>query len=219
VFKILKAIVIFSVIWQVIPRLAGLMLRRLDVEYDATIANELSILIGSVLFISFNWEKDYGFNIKTRNTIRIVLLTLLLQSIVILSFSFLIISKAPLPDFVTHSSLFLVFLKYVILPAVSEEIFMRGLMQTNLDFIQGSISLRSIQLTAPVTVTAFLFGAMHLFPLGSKGFLNFLTAFILGLIAGYHREKSGSLFPAFAAHASYNFWGGIPAKLMYMAFG
>jgi uncharacterized protein len=219
VLKILKAAAIFLVAWQLIPRLAGFVLRSMDIEYDLIIANELCILVGSLFFISFNRDKDYGINIKTESTLRIVLLTLLLQSCVILSFFFLIISKSSLPDFITHSSFLLVFLKFIVLAAISEEIFMRGLIQTELDFFQGSIRLRAIQLTTPVIVTAFLFGAMHLFPLGSKGMLNFMTAFILGLIAGYYREKSGSLFPALIAHASYNFWGGIPAKLMYIAFG
>jgi membrane protease YdiL (CAAX protease family) len=219
ILKILKVIIFFTLVWQGIPRMIGSLLRYLDIEYNAIVANELCILTGSLIIIFFHWEKEYGLNIRVESTLRIVLFTLAIQSLGILSFALLITIKAPLPQFVTNSTILSILSVYVVLPAICEEVFMRGLIQEELSFLEGSIRFRSLNLSTPVIVTAFLFGVMHLFPLDSKSFLNFLAPFIIGILAGYYKEKSGSLFPAFMVHASSNFWGGIPAKLMYMAFG
>jgi membrane protease YdiL (CAAX protease family) len=219
ILRILKVIIIFSLIWQGIPRIIGLFLNYLNVQFNAIVVNELCILIGSLLIIFFDRKKEYSLNIRFESTLRIFLLTFGIQSLGILSFALLIIIKAPLPQFVTNSTILTILLVYIVLPAICEEIFMRGLITEELSFLKGSIRFRSIDISTPVIVTAFLFGVMHLFPLDSKSFINFLAPFIIGIIAGYYKEKSGSLFPAFIVHASSNFWGSIPAKLMYMAFG
>jgi membrane protease YdiL (CAAX protease family) len=219
--KLLRVFTIFILVWQVFPAIVGDLLRYFDFQCNAIVANELTILVGSLIIFFFVGikKKQYGFHFNPEGFIKVILLTLLIQSLTILSFTLLVAFDGSIPDFFTRTPIQWILLVYVLLPALCEEIFMRGLIQTECDFLRGSLNIRSISLSSPVLVSAFLFGAMHLFPLGSKEYLNFLFTFLLGLIAGYYKEKSGSLFPAIIAHASYNFLGFLPAKLIYLAFG
>lgn len=212
----LYAISTFFVVWMGIPKLIGIFLREFEIKYDPILANETSILLSSLFFIYLMPnEKEYGFNLKGRNRLLSImlwafLLQLLPMAAIILSFHL----SLPLPKFVYSESLLGIFLKYVIYAPLCEEIFMRGLVQTNLSSLSGSLQIRRIQLSTSVVVTAFAFGVMHF--ITTKGIKDFISPFILGLIAGYHREKSNSLYPAFVAHATYNFCGGFFARVMYL---
>jgi membrane protease YdiL (CAAX protease family) len=213
--KLIKAAFIFIIVWLLIPWLVGLSLKELKIGYDPIVVNEIIILVGSGVFMLMDFkQKHYGFSLKFKYLMRITFLMLALQSITIISLALLIALSVKLPAFIYSESLTTIFLKYILLVPLAEEIFMRGLIQTNLSFLKGSVKVRSIQLSYSVIVTAVLFGTMHLLPLATHTFKDFLSSFILGLIAGYYREKTGSLFPAFAAHAAYNFRGGFVGKVM-----
>ena len=98
----------------------------------------------------------------------------------------------------------------------SEEIFTRGLIysyiaQFNYDKIESQKDRNSF----PIIISALFFSGMHLMLLlqGTKlgeVMLICAFAFIIGLIAGYFRDKSGSLIPAIVVHM----FGNIGCSLM-----
>ena len=103
-----------------------------------------------------------------------------------------------------------------ILASFSEEIFTRGLIysyiaQFNYDKIESQKDRNSF----PIIISTLFFSGMHLMLLlqGTKlgeVMLICAFAFIIGLIAGYFRDKSGSLIPAIVVHM----FGNIGCSLM-----
>lgn len=100
-----------------------------------------------------------------------------------------------------------------ILASVSEEVLHRGLIQSFLDPLSsGGLTLPGVRLTLPVVAGAVLFGATHvmLLTLGASGIYVGLvvgSAIVLGLVAGYWRERTGSLVPAILVHVLFNVTG------------
>ena len=100
-----------------------------------------------------------------------------------------------------------------ILASISEEVFTRGLIQGYLDPLGGTgFSLGRMRISLPVFISGLFFSLMH-FAVLSTGASVFpvviivLFAFALGIIAGYYREKSGSLIPAIMVHMCANIGG------------
>lgn len=97
--------------------------------------------------------------------------------------------------------------------SIGEEVLTRGWMQGYLEPLKSyGISFGSLRLSLPVIFCAAFFGAMHLglFTMGAAAsavWMIVVSAFAIGLIAGYYREKSGSLVPAYVAHALANMTG------------
>ena len=92
---------------------------------------------------------------------------------------------------------------------------MRGLIQGALDAWKNvGITLFGRHLSLPVLVGAVAFGLMHI-ALSTMGagtgqvIVTVLFAFLLGLVAGYYRETSGSLLPAIIVHMSGNIGGSL----------
>jgi len=79
-----------------------------------------------------------------------------------------------------------------VVPAISEELVFRGVVQRNL--VQGFKSRH-----VGVWVAAFIFSAIHL------QFFGFVPRFVLGLILGYLYEWSGNILVPMAAHFTQNF--------------
>jgi membrane protease YdiL (CAAX protease family) len=104
--------------------------------------------------------------------------------------------------------------------SISEELFFRGLVQGFLSPLGArGFAIRGIRLSLPVTIAAVAFGLGHVGLLGTLpppavAFVM-VTATILGIIAGRHREATGSVVPAIAAHMTFNIVGaGIPIVVM-----
>ncbi len=100
-----------------------------------------------------------------------------------------------------------------LLASVSEEIFTRGLIQSLLTPVKHlGARMGNVFISVPVIVSALVFGLMHL-PMLFMGMDIILGVDIvviavgLGLLAGYYREKTGSLLPAIAAHMMMNIAG------------
>ncbi len=97
--------------------------------------------------------------------------------------------------------------------SVSEEILTRGLIQSFLTPLsEYGFSVFGVRISLPIVTGALFFGLMHaallttgmaLFPVISI----VVFASILGLIAGYQREQTGSLIPAILVHAIGNIGG------------
>ncbi len=106
-------------------------------------------------------------------------------------------------------------IKVWILASIGEEIIFRGLILTYLSSrIYTSFSLFRLRITHATLISAIFFSLVH-FMLLTKGaggaqmaFIAVMT-FILGLGAGYFREKTGSLVPAIIMHVLFNVCGHI----------
>ncbi|MBK6515309.1 MAG: CPBP family intramembrane metalloprotease [Polyangiaceae bacterium] len=87
-------------------------------------------------------------------------------------------------------SALLVGLTIALAPAFAEELFFRGVLQPSLTARLGPL--------AGVALASILFGAFHLDPPQAAG------AAVLGLALGFVTWRTGSLWPAIAAHAANN---------------
>ncbi len=96
----------------------------------------------------------------------------------------------------------------LLLAPLGEEFLFRGILES---------SLLEYGLLIAIIVPALLFSLIHLLPFKNtprKYLVTILiSAFILGLLAGYFRTLSGSLFPAYVTHAIFNLNGKIAEKL------
>ena len=121
--------------------------------------------------------------------------------------------------FMEGSFLSMIILVWIIASSI-EEIFYRGFLQTYLEPLKDiGLKFGKVYLSLPVILAAVMFGFMHLclkgmLPWVMVRFIIF-SATVLGLIAGYYREKTGSLIPAYFVHLTFNVVGmGLPRILM-----
>lgn len=104
--------------------------------------------------------------------------------------------------------------------SISEEMLTRGFIQGYLESLrERGISVGAVHISLPVIVAAIFFGLMHLalLTIGVHRIhvLNIVVFGVaLGLIAGYFREKSGSLVPAIVVHAIFNITGWLVATVV-----
>ncbi len=104
--------------------------------------------------------------------------------------------------------------------SICEEVFIRGLIQSSLSrLIKYGFKVLERRISLPVLISALLFGLLHLIQsaMGAGGYqvlVIVLFAFVLGLIAGYHREGTGSLVPAIMVHVSANVGGSLASYLI-----
>lgn len=100
-----------------------------------------------------------------------------------------------------------------ILASIAEELVFRGLIQSILSPLSRfGLSVGNLTLSVPVIIAAVLFGLIHLglltMDVDAKYVLTIVTgAVIAGLMAGYFREKTGSIWPAVAVHSIFNITG------------
>ena len=100
-----------------------------------------------------------------------------------------------------------------VIASICEETLHRGLIQSFLEPLRiHTMTVFGIQLSFPVIAAAVLFGSMHMMLLTMAadavhvgGIVG--SATVLGLVAGYYREKTGSLLPAFLVHMLFNACG------------
>lgn len=90
-----------------------------------------------------------------------------------------------------HLSLPAAFILWCLVPAVTEEIGFRGLMQTFL--------LRALTPGKAIFVSSLLFAAAHL------SVLSFPYLLLVGMLLGWLLQKTGSVYPGIIIHAAHNF--------------
>lgn len=171
-----------------------------------------SILI--ILLFNKGKLKGYGFNWSVDfPVIKIILISLLF------GFVFSIIEIYIIPATTENPTSNFSFIEDVIyiwlLASVAEEVLARGLIQGYLSPLKHiRVKLLKYDISLPILVGALFFGAMHLMLL-SIGIdiykvLNIVIfGILLGLIAGYQKEKTNSLIPAIIVHMCFNVGGSI----------
>ncbi|MFC1850185.1 lysostaphin resistance A-like protein [candidate division CSSED10-310 bacterium] len=100
--------------------------------------------------------------------------------------------------------------------SVCEEIFTRGFLQSYLEPLRkyGFTLLKRWRLSVPVLFSGIFFGLMHIVAIKAMGPPVLVFTTILGLVAGYYREKTGSLWPAIIIHALFNVGGMAPPWIL-----
>jgi membrane protease YdiL (CAAX protease family) len=73
-------------------------------------------------------------------------------------------------------------------------------------------------LSLPVIFGGLYFGMMHIVAIKRMGPLVILFTTLLGLVAGYYREKTKSLIPAIIIHALFNIGGSLPMWILSWIF-
>ncbi|MCP4703416.1 MAG: CPBP family intramembrane metalloprotease [candidate division Zixibacteria bacterium] len=189
---------------------------------------QFTLLVVSLVlayYLSGNNLVSYGFKLTNiKNLFRPIIISIGAVVLFFISMNILMVSLGLNPEEMGGSGLdksipnFLI--TVALFASICEEIFYRGLLFGFLEplnkyrfrFFKSEISL-------PVTICALMFGVGHLCLLGKMNYVIvvsiIVSATLLGLIAGYYREKTGSLLPAIAAHITFNLVAfGIPTIMM-----
>jgi membrane protease YdiL (CAAX protease family) len=172
----------------------------------------LAIALLAMLLIGRGQAARFGLRSPARiDWIRMALAVIVLQVAVTLLFLPFAVSGPG--HFAEGFSFLEIVIGVWVIASTCEEVVSRGLVQGYLQPLAGyGIQLRRLRLSVPVLVGAAFFAAMHI-PLLVMGIATLLgvqiliSAFVLGLIAGHFRERSGSLLPAIAAHSFANIVG------------
>jgi len=165
---------------------------------------------------------DFGLRSCTLDDFRAPLLWALIGGVFIQFILYLIVpsfigkSVGPSADYSLLQTILFVW----ILASFAEEILFRGLIQGLLSPLSHwRFSLGAISLSMPVIIAALLFGLVHLGLLTVKVEAKYVLvivagAVVVGLVAGFFREKTWSLWPAVAVHALFNITGSGMASLL-----
>lgn len=109
-----------------------------------------------------------------------------------------------------HSSVLSAFFIIGVLAPIGEELLYRGYIQTTLScFNRYRFEMKAISISLPVLISSIIFAIAHLQLLLAGVTISFMimiliSTFIVGLITGYYREKTESLFPSILMHALFN---------------
>jgi membrane protease YdiL (CAAX protease family) len=174
-----------------------------------------------MLIISKGRLPRYGFRLSGIAALKMPLISAAIIALVVLLFFLLLGSIAGLSPSDTSAlpGADMSFLQVIIFiwlyASVCEEILFRGLIQTLLSPLkERGLKIFGVDLSVPVIIAALLFGLMHLALLSAGADLYSvltitLSGVVLGIIAGYYREKLDSLILAILVHMVFNIWGTI----------
>ncbi len=189
--------------------------------YTKNIIFKFYILILSIVMIWFVNDKsfkNYGF-VKAKNIsypkMTLISIGILIASMIIGGILFVGILRNYFPTennkvFPSQSILQMI-LTVWIWSSITEEFLSRGLVQGFMNHLKDK---KVIGLSISVIFSGLFFGAMHLslFNTMSYWFAGMIVsnATVVGLLAAYYREKSGSIAPAIYIHILANVVGSVP---------
>lgn len=214
---IVMAIVIFLLALWVVPFIGFISaaIESSPISYGEV--TQITLLIASLILIRVFSKGDfisYGFRLvglkklikSALISITAVILFFIVLNIIMMATG---IAADKLGDSGIEKSTINFLVTIVIIASTCEEIFYRGLIygymaplkKYGFNFIRAYISL-------PVIVCGLMFGLGHFCLIGQMNKIIVISivisATLLGLIAGYYREKSGSILPAIVAHMTFN---------------
>lgn len=181
-----------------------------------TLNHSLMLVFSIILILIINKGKLSGYGFKWNMKIPIVKVVFICLLLGFTASLINLIDKNNQADFPSSDFSFIEKVLFIWLWAsICEEVLTRGLIQGFLyplkhigfQFLHRYISL-------PVIIGAVFFGLMHLILLTlGISFLAVLDivffGIILGIIAGYYREQTGSIVPAIIVHMCFNIGGNI----------
>jgi len=222
--------VVYALALYVIPRIGFI-----QNIIDATVLSKGNItqflyLMFSLVLIYFLGEKkfsEYGFKAsKIKSVLWAVVISIPVElAMLFLMIFVVVISGGMSPEENPFASM--TFLETVIsvwiIASTCEEVFFRGFLYGYLSPLKKyGFNIFKLYISVPVIVCAVLFGLAHLCLIGRMPGamvpVIVLSTTLLGFIAGYFREKTGSLIPAIAAHITFNIVGyGVPKLIQLLA--
>ena len=207
-----------SVIAMLIPNLLILVKTK---SWLGAFINHTAMLVFSIiimLLLSKGKISTYGFKIVRDIQLKqIILLSLGIGISVNLIQPFL---PGEGLTFIGEFSFLQIVIFIWIYASICEEILTRGLIQGYLTpLTKYGFTVFKLRISVPVLVSALFFASMHIMLLImgieiSTVLTIVLSAFILGIIAGYYREKTESLIPAIIVHMLFNIGGYVGAFLI-----
>jgi membrane protease YdiL (CAAX protease family) len=230
ILRIIVAILLGLFVLNVVPYVEGLIVlinphTMNTFTWLIRVAEGVTMLVFSILIILFINKGNltqYGFTLgKNVRYVKFILLSFIIGIITMLITGIIaniLQSLYPVEGgehFASNYS-FLETVFYVwILASISEEVLTRGLIQGFLAPLKKyGFKIFKRYISVPILISALFFGLMHimLLTIGMNVYMVFavvITCFILGLVAGYYREKTGSLIPAIIVHAVFNMSGAL----------
>ena len=240
VLRLLFALVLFACVYAlalfVMPSLARLVgLHRACPWLSGTsLVPQLTFFVASIILACILGKGDlsaYGWrSVRPRHLLRPVVVSTITMLILMSPMLVAMITGADLPDEgMTSKGPWIAGLPQTVLfvwiiASICEEVFYRGLLQGILAPLRKyGVRVLGVRLTAPVGLCAVAFGLGHLCLRGMVPTPMLIAILIsttaLGLIAGYFREKTGSLMPAIAAHMTFNVVGTLMSLLVRSLHG
>jgi hypothetical protein len=166
-----------------------------------------------ILILSKGKIKEYGFKISGDLRLKQTKIVGFIAGLIVTSYVLYLPVKPP-PGTEDFTFLQVVILIWIY-ASICEEVLTRGLIQGYLSPLSPyGFSIFGLRISLPVLFAALFFGAMHI-ALLTTGLDSFsvwaivISAFIMGIIAGYYREKTESLIPAILIHMLFNISGSI----------
>ncbi|MCK4663714.1 MAG: CPBP family intramembrane metalloprotease [Bacteroidales bacterium] len=187
------------------------------------------LILSVIIILLLNGGKlySYGFNKgKNVNYARIIWISFILSIIclvivIILNIFYFVITKTE-PKGFDAAPFYQTIIFVWLWSSICEEVLSRGLIQGFLEpLVKFKIYVFKKNISLPVFVAALFFSCMHLSLLKTGMSLSLvigilISTFILGIIAGYYREKTGSLIPAILCHIVFNIGGSLPIIIKYL---
>ncbi len=230
-------LILAIVIWRVKLLLAGDLIPKIGFIKKFTESHDwisgsdvvqISMLIIALLLIYFIGKgkfADFGFRPAKIKIILKAFFIAVVISFVLFILNVISIMITGMPEGMGEGPVSENLLKNIIsiwlLASIIEEIFYRGFLQTFMNPLKDyGIKLKKIYLSLPVLAAAIMFGLMHFCLIGIMPdrivYFIVINAFILGIIAGYFREKTGSLIPAIGVHIGFNVVGMMIPQIMML---
>ena len=235
ILRLLLALALFACVYALalfmMPSLARLVgLRKACPWISGTsLVPQLTFFLASIILACILGKGDlsaYGWkSVKPRQLLRPIIVSTITMLILMSPMLVEMITggdmpdegmkpQGPWPEGLLHKILFI-----WIIASICEEVFYRGLLQGVLDPLRKfGVSVLRVRFTAPVALCAVAFGLGHLCLLGMVPtpmlIAILISTTVLGFIAGYFREKTGSLMPAIAVHMTFNVVGTLMPLLL-----
>jgi len=207
VFRIIISVVFFLFIYYFAPLIISSSdLIRAIPGNTPLIFSEFCFLIFSLLFIAllsrFNF-RNFGLKyVKIKHYwFPLVLVTIIYGGFLLFKIVFETSNSSQI-----NISLFSLFLFYVLLPSLSEEIFIRGLIQSFLNPLKHfGFNIIKLRISVPVLLSIVYFIILHVGAFTDlHGNLYFIFYFLgiafVGFLAAIYREKTDSIIPGFMVH-------------------
>ena len=198
-----------------------------DWLFRGDITQIVFLIVSLVLMYLFSKRNVATYGIKSVNmslVVRPVLISIIVSSVFIGIGMVVVMAGGALTERSVDPGMGIggmlkIILSVWILASISEEVFFRGLLQSFLAPLKDyGFKLLNSHISIPVTISALGFGLAHVVLLNilstRMAILIIINATILGFIAGYYREKTGSLIPAILVHMTFNVVGNITVVII-----
>ncbi len=202
---------LFSLTSVYLQNLANPFLSNIWIVESVSFITSMIVLILIMLALSKGRISAYGFKMAKNMPMKQIISLGLIIGIAATILGYLIeLEQIPV---VQEFSFIQIVIFIWIFASIFEEVLTRGLVLSFLEpLTKHGFYLFTLRISLPVLISAIIFGLMHmsLFGMG-MGIHSVLYiasfAFILGMTAGYYREKTGSLIPAIMIHMLANIGG------------